>query len=207
MNVLLTNVVQAEVLNIFNKSLTETYLEINDRDYESLIISNELEVNLKNEKDGHRDIITIPFTNNSNYHEIIESFSSSDYTIESFNVKSVETYVESKIVGALFDIGSLVISISEFNANSSLWNAIGVVFDAGAVVLPGVPAVNGALSAIKGSSKLQDALTWGNRTAKKAGITRYSSMPARTGYGRYHIIEKRLKGAFKGQVIAICFLF
>lgn len=198
LSTLLTNIGYAETLTAVNKDLIENSLKINTEDNNYLIISNELELNLKNKNNGNLDTITIPFTNNSDYNKIIESFNTSDYIVENFSVKKVETYAEPRVVGTLFDIGSLVISISEFNANPSLWNAIGVVFDAGAVVLPGVPAVNGALSAIKGSSKLQDALTWGNRAVKKAGITRYSSMPTRAGYQRHHIIEKRLKSAFPG---------
>lgn len=198
MSTFLPNVVQANTLTTTNKDLSENTAQLNHTDEDELIISNELQLTLKNKENGVIETITIPFTQDSDYNQIIESFNTSNYNVENFNINNVDTYIQPRIVGTLFDIGCLIISISEFNSNPSLWNAIGVVFDAGAVVLPGVPAVNGALSAIKGSSKLQDSLTWANRTVKKAGITRYSSMPTRSGYQKHHIIEKRLKAAFPG---------
>lgn len=87
LSTLLTNIGYAETLTAVNKDLIENSLKINTEDNNYLIISNELELNLKNKNNGNLDTITIPFTNNSDYNKIIESFNTSDYIVENFSVK------------------------------------------------------------------------------------------------------------------------
>lgn len=92
------------------------------------------------------------------------------------------------------DIAGLAMSIAEYNANPTFWNAIGVIFDSTAVIVPGLPSVGAikggaraAMAYIRRSAKLKTALEAG-------GVQKYWKLLLRRmpkNWVRHHIIEKR----------------
>lgn len=94
-------------------------------------------------------------------------------------------------VETLFDIGCLVISITEFYNNPSVWNGIFVVMDAASVAFPFVPAVSGVKRMIKSSDKLQDAMKYGVKTYKDL-----TDMTGGTGLQAHHIMPNKFRNNF-----------
>lgn len=94
-------------------------------------------------------------------------------------------------VETLFDIGCLVISITEFYNNPSVWNGIFVVMDAASVAFPFVPAVSGVKRMIKSSDKLQDAMKYGVKTYGDL-----KKMTKGTGLEAHHIMPNKFKDKF-----------
>ena len=94
-------------------------------------------------------------------------------------------------VETLFDIGCLVISITEFYNNPSVWNGIFVVMDAASVAFPFVPAVSGVKRMIKSSDDVKDAMEY--------GIRRYGdlkNMTSGTRFQSHHIMPKKFMNNF-----------
>lgn len=109
---------------------------------------------------------------------------------------STDGDVGAQWIDTVFDIGSLAMSVAEFQASPTLSNGFWVLADSVSVVFPGIPAVSGAKRMILGSEVLQKALKVGNASGGPQGIMRYRTMvnmPVPTGWPRHHIFEKRFR--------------
>ncbi|MBH5318564.1 hypothetical protein I6N90_12235 [Paenibacillus sp. GSMTC-2017] len=119
----------------------------------------------------------------------------SDKYYISYSQEQVSNNVSPMWVESIFDIGSFVLSLNEFNQNPSFWSGFWVVADAAAVVFPGIPAVSGVKRMIQESPNVL-------KPALSKGIRSYSSLQNVTapanymnlGWERHHIFEKRFAG-------------
>lgn len=137
--------------------------------------------------------------------EYIQSNLPAGYSVDSYSVReltpeerlevegfeyyegmSFDDGISPQFIETIFDIGSLVISFTEFITNPTFWNGFNVVVDGAAVIVPGVPSINGAKRMIQASPILADSM--------RVGIMTYGNMRNKTvpsGWQRHHIFEKR----------------
>ncbi|PWK07444.1 hypothetical protein [Tumebacillus permanentifrigoris] len=112
------------------------------------------------------------------------------YRLEGIDVHPISTeeleLIEPQFFETIFDVGSFVLSLAEFNANPTFWNGFWVFADGASIVFPGVPALSGVKRMIENSSLLHDSL--------KVGVMQYGTLKNKTipvNWERHHIIEKR----------------